>query len=61
MRTSTEGLWAAVRDVRAQLTRKIATAVSDGTAAAASAYVERWRDGRRRSAAEPMAETSFAA
>jgi thioredoxin reductase (NADPH) len=40
MRTSVEGIWA-VGDVRAQLTKQIATAVGDGTTAAvaASAYI----------------------
>jgi len=53
MQTSMAGLWA-VGDVRAQLTRQIATAVGDGTTAAvaASAYVERWWDGRRGTVAE---------
>ena len=48
MLTSVEGLWA-VGDVRAQLTKQIATAVGDGTTAAvaASAHVERWRDLQR--------------
>ena len=51
MKTSVEGIWA-VGDVRAQLTKQIATAVGDGTTAAvsASAYVESVRD-RKRSAA----------
>jgi thioredoxin reductase (NADPH) len=45
MRTSIDGIWA-VGDVRAQLTKQIATAVGDGTTAAVSAsqYVERLRD-----------------
>jgi thioredoxin reductase (NADPH) len=45
MRTSIDGIWA-VGDVRAQLTKQIATAVGDGTTAAVSAsqYVERMRD-----------------
>lgn len=45
MLTSVDGLWA-VGDVRAQLTKQIATAVGDGTTAAvaASAHVERWKD-----------------
>jgi thioredoxin reductase (NADPH) len=45
MGTTIEGLWA-VGDVRAQLTKQIATAVGDGTTAAvaASAYVEKVRD-----------------
>jgi len=40
MQTSVPGIWA-VGDVRAQLTKQIATAVGDGTTAAvaASAYV----------------------
>ena len=48
MLTSVEGLWA-VGDVRAQLTKQIATAVGDGTTAAvaASAHVEHWRDLQR--------------
>jgi len=50
MQTSIEGLWA-VGDVRAQLTKQIATAVGDGTTAAvaASQYVESLKD-RQRSA-----------
>lgn len=49
MQTSVPGVWA-VGDVRTQLTRQISTAVGDGTTAAvaASAYIERWRDSRRR-------------
>jgi len=49
MQTSIEGLWA-VGDVRAQLTKQIATAVGDGTTAAvaASGYVERLKDEQRR-------------
>jgi thioredoxin reductase (NADPH) len=49
MRTSIEGLWA-VGDVRAQLTKQIATAVGDGTTAAvaASQYIESLRDEQRR-------------
>ena len=49
MQTSIEGLWA-VGDVRAQLTKQIATAVGDGTTAAvaASQYVEKLRDRQRR-------------
>jgi thioredoxin reductase (NADPH) len=49
METSIEGLWA-VGDVRAQLTKQIATAVGDGTTAAvaASQYVESLRDRQRR-------------
>jgi thioredoxin reductase (NADPH) len=50
MQTSVPGIWA-VGDVRAQLTKQIATAVGDGTTAAvaASAYVSALRD-RERSA-----------
>jgi thioredoxin reductase (NADPH) len=46
MQTSIEGIWA-VGDVRAQLTKQIATAVGDGTTAAvaASAYLTALRDG----------------
>jgi thioredoxin reductase (NADPH) len=42
------GIWA-VGDVRAQLTKQIATAVGDGTTAAvaASGYIERLKDGTR--------------
>ena len=49
METSIEGVWA-VGDVRAQLTKQIATAVGDGTTAAvaASQYVEELRDRERR-------------
>lgn len=49
MQTSIEGVWA-VGDVRAQLTKQIATAVGDGTTAAvaASQYVEALRDRQRR-------------
>jgi thioredoxin reductase (NADPH) len=49
LQTSIEGLWA-VGDVRAQLTKQIATAVGDGTTAAvaASQYVEHLRDRERR-------------
>ncbi len=49
MQTSIEGLWA-VGDVRAQLTKQIATAVGDGTTAAvaASQHVESLRDRQRR-------------
>ncbi len=49
MQTSIEGLWA-VGDVRAQLTKQIATAVGDGTTAAvaASQYVEGVKDRQRR-------------
>ncbi|HVB76586.1 MAG TPA: thioredoxin-disulfide reductase [Candidatus Nitrosotalea sp.] len=45
MNTSVEGLWA-VGDVRAQLTKQIATAVGDGTTAAvaASNYLTRLKD-----------------
>ena len=48
MQTSVEGVWA-VGDVRAQLTKQIATAVGDGTTAAvaASAYLTALRDGAR--------------
>ncbi len=48
MKTSVEGIWA-VGDVRAQLTKQIATAVGDGTTAAvsASAYVSSVRDRER--------------
>jgi len=48
MQTSIEGLWA-VGDVRAQLTKQIATAVGDGTTAAvaASMYVESLKDRQR--------------
>jgi len=46
MQTSIDGIWA-VGDVRAQLTKQIATAVGDGTTAAvaASAYLTALRDG----------------
>ena len=49
MQTSIEGLWA-VGDVRAQLTKQIATAVGDGTTAAvaASQYIESLKDRQRR-------------
>jgi len=52
MSTSVDGVWA-VGDVRAQLTKQIATAVGDGTTAAvaASAYVSRVRDREREPAA----------
>ena len=52
MSTSVDGLWA-VGDVRAQLTKQIATAVGDGTTAAvaASAFVSRVRDRERAPAA----------
>jgi thioredoxin reductase (NADPH) len=55
MRTSVEGVWA-VGDVRAQLTKQIATAVGDGTTAAvaASAFVSHVRD-QERAAAAPAA------
>ena len=48
METSIEGVWA-VGDVRAQLTKQIATAVGDGTTAAvaASQYVEALKDRER--------------
>jgi len=48
MATSVPGIWA-VGDVRAQLTKQIATAVGDGTTAAvaASAYVSALRDRER--------------
>jgi thioredoxin reductase (NADPH) len=48
LRTSLDGVWA-VGDVRAQLTKQIATAVGDGTTAAVSAsqYVEARRDRER--------------
>jgi len=48
MQTSIEGVWA-VGDVRAQLTKQIATAVGDGTTAAvaASQYVEALKDRER--------------
>jgi len=51
MRTSVPGIWA-VGDVRAQLTKQIATAVGDGTTAAvsASAYVSSLKDKARASA-----------
>jgi thioredoxin reductase (NADPH) len=51
MQTSIPGLWA-VGDVRAQLTKQIATAVGDGTTAAvaASQYVDELRDRERRAA-----------
>lgn len=52
MQTSIEGLWA-VGDVRAQLTKQIATAVGDGTTAAvaASMYVESLKDRQRQAGA----------
>jgi thioredoxin reductase (NADPH) len=48
MQTSIEGVWA-VGDVRAQLTKQIATAVGDGTTAAvaASMYITALKDGAR--------------
>jgi thioredoxin reductase (NADPH) len=48
MQTSVEGIWA-VGDVRAQLTKQIATAVGDGTTAAvaASTYVTSLKDAAR--------------
>ena len=48
METSIDGLWA-VGDVRAQLTKQIATAVGDGTTAAvaASQYVDALKDRQR--------------
>jgi len=48
MQTSVEGIWA-VGDVRAQLTKQIATAVGDGTTAAvaASMYVTALKDAAR--------------
>jgi len=48
MQTSIEGVWA-VGDVRAQLTKQIATAVGDGTTAAvaASLYITALKDGAR--------------
>jgi thioredoxin reductase (NADPH) len=48
MQTSVEGIWA-VGDVRAQLTKQIATAVGDGTTAAvaASAYLSTLKDAAR--------------
>ncbi len=51
LQTSIPGLWA-VGDVRAQLTKQIATAVGDGTTAAvaASQYLDRLRDAERRAA-----------
>jgi thioredoxin reductase (NADPH) len=50
MQTSVPGIWA-VGDVRAQLTKQIATAVGDGTTAAvaASAYVSALKDAARTS------------
>jgi thioredoxin reductase (NADPH) len=51
MQTSIEGLWA-VGDVRAQLTKQIATAVGDGTTAAVAAlqYLDRVKDKERATA-----------
>jgi thioredoxin reductase (NADPH) len=48
MQTSIEGIWA-VGDVRAQLTKQIATAVGDGTTAAvaAAAYITQLKDAAR--------------
>jgi thioredoxin reductase (NADPH) len=48
MQTSVEGIWA-VGDVRAQLTKQIATAVGDGTTAAvaASMYISALKDAAR--------------
>jgi len=48
MQTSVEGIWA-VGDVRAQLTKQIATAVGDGTTAAVSAsmYISALKDAAR--------------
>jgi thioredoxin reductase (NADPH) len=48
MQTSIEGIWA-VGDVRAQLTKQIATAVGDGTTAAvaAAAYITQLKDASR--------------
>jgi thioredoxin reductase (NADPH) len=48
LQTSVEGIWA-VGDVRAQLTKQIATAVGDGTTAAvaASNYVTALKDAAR--------------
>jgi len=55
LQTSIPGLWA-VGDVRAQLTRQIATAVGDGTTAAvaASQYLDRLRDAERRAATQAV-------
>jgi thioredoxin reductase (NADPH) len=54
MSTSIKGVWA-VGDVRAQLTKQIATAVGDGTTAAvaASQYLEHLRDRDRHPGVEP--------
>jgi thioredoxin reductase (NADPH) len=48
MQTSIEGVWA-VGDVRAQLTKQIATAVGDGTTAAVAvaSYVSSLKDAAR--------------
>ena len=48
MQTSVEGIWA-VGDVRAQLTKQIATAVGDGTTAAVAAamYITALKDTAR--------------
>ena len=56
MRTSVDGIWA-VGDVRAQLTKQIATAVGDGTTAAvaANAYVASVTDRRRELTTGPVA------
>ena len=59
MRTSEPGIWA-VGDVRAQLTKQIATAVGDGTTAAvaASQYIEHLRDRDRHPGVEPAVSWS---
>lgn len=56
MSTSESGIWA-VGDVRAQLTKQIATAVGDGTTAAvaASQFLEHLRDRERTGAGAPAA------
>jgi thioredoxin reductase (NADPH) len=61
MRTSIPGVWA-VGDVRAQLTKQIATAVGDGTTAAvaASQYLEHLRDRERLPRAEPAVSRTSA-
>jgi thioredoxin reductase (NADPH) len=61
LQTSVEGLWA-VGDVRAQLTRQVATAVGDGTTAAVavSQYLEGLRDRRRDVALSPARERASA-
>ena len=48
MQSSVDGIWA-VGDVRAQLTKQIATAVGDGTTAAVAAqqYISALRDAAR--------------